>query len=545
MKLVSAAEMQQIEREADASGLSYAQMMENAGSGLAQYISEYYDEPGQKRVLALVGSGNNGGDALVALVKLAMRGWQTCAYLNRSRAADDPLIQRAHEAAVDLYCRDDDPGYERLGALLDDYPVLMDGVLGTGLHLPLRPGTAALLGFVRQRILSMEERPHVVAVDCPSGVDTDTGETAPETIPAELTVTMAAIKLGLLRFPAADLVGELLVAAIGRVDETPTWQAVRRTAPDQAVVRCLLPRRPRYSHKGTFGTALVVAGSRNYTGAALLAGEAAYRVGAGLVTLAVPESLHAVLAGRLVEATWLLLPEEVGVIAASAAPLVTEQLSRATALLIGPGLGMEDTTQHFLEQVLSPAMQAGRGKIGFLGQDTGARSPGTLKPARKLPPVVVDADGLKLLAKLPDWHTRLPPLSVLTPHPGEMGVLTGLSKEALQDDRVAIAEQYARRWGHVVVLKGAFTVVASPEGDTAVIPVATPALARAGTGDVLAGLIVGLRSQGVEAYDAAVAGAWIHAQAGIYAAEDMGNTASVLARDVLAACAPVMNGLIR
>lgn len=545
MKLVTAAEMQRIEREADASGLSYAQMMENAGSGLAQYISDYYDEPGQKRVLALVGSGNNGGDALVALVKLAVRGWQACAYLNKPRPEDDLLLQRAREAAVEVYCAEDDLGYAHLGSLLKAYPVLMDGILGTGLHLPLRPGTAGLLGYVRQRILALDERPHVVAVDCPSGVDTDTGEAAEETIPAELTVTMAAIKQGLLRFPAADLVGELLVAPIGMVDATPTWQGVRRIAPDQAFVRNLLPRRPRYSHKGTFGTSLVVAGSRNYTGAALLAGEAAYRVGAGLVTLAVPESLHAVLAGKLVEATWLLLPEEMGVIAGAAAPLVLDHLDRATALLIGPGLGLEETTRHFLELVLSPTAHGARSKIGFLGQEMGARRPEPNQPAVKIPPVVVDADGLKLLARLPDWPARLPPLSVLTPHPGEMSVLTGLSKEELQGDRIAIAEQYAAHWGHVVVLKGAFTVVASPTGDTAVIPVATPALARAGTGDVLAGLIVGLRAQGVAAYEAAMAGAWIHAQAGIYAAEDMGNTASVLARDVLAACVPVLNGLVR
>ncbi len=540
MKLVTAAEMQQIEREADASGLTYAQMMENAGSGLAQYIFDYFDEPGQKRVLALVGSGNNGGDALVAIAKLAVRGWQACVYLGRKRPETDPLLLRVREAAVDVYCAEEDEDFIHLGVLLEAYPVLLDGILGTGLRLPLRKDTAKLLGFARERIAGLDERPHVVAVDCPSGVDCDTGEAAPETIPAEITVTMAAIKQGLLRFPAADLVGELLVAYIGRVDDTPTWQAVRRTAPSQAVIRNLLPRRPRYSHKGTFGTALIVAGSRNFTGAALLAGEAAYRVGAGLVTLGVPESLHAVLAGRLAEATWLLLPEEMGVIDANAAPLVLDSTSRATALLVGPGFGLEETTGHFLEQLLGNAPHAARSKIGFLSQDTTAKP-----PAVKLPPMVIDADGLKLLARLADWPARLPPLSVLTPHPGEMAVLTGLSKEELQGDRIGIAEHYAELWGHVVVLKGAFTVVAAPGGETAVIPVATAALARAGTGDVLAGLIVGLRAQGVEAFDAALAGAWIHAQAGLYAAEDIGNSASVLASDVLAACVPVLNGLVR
>jgi NAD(P)H-hydrate epimerase len=151
----------------------------------------------------------------------------------------------------------------------------------------------------------------------------------------------------------------------------------------------------------------------------------------------------------------------------------------------------------------------------------------------KLPPVVVDADGLKLLARLPNWAAQLPAPAVLTPHPGEMGVLTGLTKDDIQADRVNVARRFSQEWGHVVVLKGAFTVIAAPDGETAVIPVATPALARAGSGDVLAGLIVGLRAQGVAAFPAAAAGAWIHAHAGLHAAQLLGNSASVLAGDIL------------
>jgi NAD(P)H-hydrate epimerase len=146
---------------------------------------------------------------------------------------------------------------------------------------------------------------------------------------------------------------------------------------------------------------------------------------------------------------------------------------------------------------------------------------------------VIDADGLKLLSRLKDWPMRLPALTILTPHPGEMAVLTGLEKEELMTDRLATAEHFAHKWGHVVVFKGAFTVVASPDGRASVIPVATPALARAGTGDVLAGLIVGLRAQGMPAFEAAAAGAMIHAQAGLHAAHTLGSTASVLASDVL------------
>ncbi len=151
----------------------------------------------------------------------------------------------------------------------------------------------------------------------------------------------------------------------------------------------------------------------------------------------------------------------------------------------------------------------------------------------KLPPLVVDADGLKLLAQIPDWHKKLPSLTVLTPHPGEMSMLTGLSKDEIQSDREAIAGKFAKQWGHIVVLKGAFTVIAAPDGRIAVNPFASAALARAGTGDVLAGLIVGLRAQGVEAFEAAVAGAWIHARAGLTALLEVGSAASVLAGDVL------------
>jgi NAD(P)H-hydrate epimerase len=161
----------------------------------------------------------------------------------------------------------------------------------------------------------------------------------------------------------------------------------------------------------------------------------------------------------------------------------------------------------------------------------------------KLPPMVIDADGLKLLARLVDWQSKLPNQTILTPHPGEMAVISGLSKDEIQADRINIAARFAKEWGHILVLKGAFTIIADPDGKIAVIPVATPALARAGTGDVLAGLIVGLRAQGVDAFQAAMAGAWIHAQAGLLAAQQLGNTASVLAGDVLRAVPQVLSKL--
>ena len=306
--------------------------------------------------------------------------------------------------------------------------------------------------------------------------------------------------------------------------------------PDEEWVRQVLPDRPLDAHKGTFGTALVVAGSANFTGAAWLAGQAAYRIGAGLVTLAVPAPLHSALAGQFPEATWLLLPHKNGAIAADACQTVLENLGRVTAMLVGPGFGLAQTSADFLEGLLVGSIEHQQAERHSAKQHA--------KPVpSELPPLVIDADGLKLLANIENWPKRLPDPAVLTPHPGEMSVLTDLHRDEIQADRLGVALRFSREWGHVVVLKGAFTLVAAPDGRLAVIPVATPALARAGTGDVLAGLIVGLRAQGVEAFQAAVAGAWVHAQAGLRAAEELGTTASVLAGDVLRAVITILGEL--
>jgi hydroxyethylthiazole kinase-like uncharacterized protein yjeF len=535
MKLVTVSEMVAVEKEADANGLTYDIMMENAGHNLSREVMElaYYqgDEEDEVQVIGLVGPGNNGGDTLVALTHLAEKGWTARAYLVKRKAKNDPLVKRLEEAEGEIYHADSDEGFNQLQAFLENADVVLDGVLGTGFKLPLKEDIGRVLAAAQGFIAGMEWSPFIVAVDCPSGVDCDSGQAAAQTIPADATVTMAAVKQGLLRLPAYGLAGELRLVDIGPLDELKSWQAIQNEVPDQEHVISILPKRGLDAHKGTFGTAVIAAGSLNYTGAALLAGKAAYRVGAGLVTLAVPAPLHSALAGHFPEATWVLLPHEMGVIASGAADVLTKNLERATALLVGPGLGLEDTTKEFISNLLKGAKaKPTNRRIGFVQGEGKAEEE---KSEKGLPPLVFDADGLKLLAKLPDWAKLLPAPAILTPHPGEMSALTGLSVEDIQNDRLAVAKKFATEWGHVVVLKGAFTVIAAPDGRTSTIAVATPALARAGTGDVLSGLIAGLRAQGVDAYNAAVAGAWIHAQAGLAAADDLGSEAATLAGDVL------------
>ncbi len=542
--LVTVAQMRALEAQAHERGWTYDDMMEAAGRGLAERVHWLYGETSSRTALGLVGSGNNGGDTLVALAHLAAWGWEVTAYLARPRPVKDPLVQRVVEAGGVVLRAEEDREYRHLRESLRAHDVLLDGLLGTGARPPLKEPLATLMARVKAWL--KEEGTAVVAVDVPSGTDCDTGQVADETFPADHTVTMAAVKLGMVQLPALSYLGELHVVDIGLPEDLPAWKDIRREVPDETRVRELLPPRPPDAHKGTFGTVLVVAGSVNFTGAAYLAGKAAYRVGAGLVTLAVPHPLHSALAGVFPEATWLLLPHELGVIAEDAAPVVWEHLQtgRIKALVLGPGFGLENTTRHFLARLLAsnPPKKKNR-PVGFLASESSAEQErsGEEKKDFPWPPMVVDADGLKLLAQLEDGVKALPGTAVLTPHPGEMAVLTGMSVKDIQARRIEVAESYAQKWGHVVVLKGAGTVIAAPDGRTAVLPVATPALARAGTGDVLAGAIGGLLAQGVPPYEAALAGAWLHAVAGQVAAEILGSTAAVLAGDVLDALPEVLS----
>jgi NAD(P)H-hydrate epimerase len=283
---------------------------------------------------------------------------------------------------------------------------------------------------------------------------------------------------------------------------------------------------------------MIIAGSINYTGAAYLSGMAAYQIGAGLVKMAVPGPIYSSLAGNFSEATWLLLPHDMGVIQAESAALIQKNLDKVTALLLGPGWGLEDTTKEFLERLLigKSSSQRKRSGIGFVMMDKDDE----FETTSLLPPIVIDADGLKLISKITNWEKILPENSILTPHPGEMAVMTDLNLKDIQANRMMVALEYSQKWGHIVVLKGALTIVAAPDGRLTIIPVAHPALARAGSGDVLAGIITGLVAQGIKPFEAATAGVWIHAQAGIEASERIGHPASVIAGDLLGSIAGVL-----
>ncbi len=532
IKVITVEKSRDLENKAHAGGLSFAEMMENAGRGTAVAIDRYLGAS-QKRIVVLVGPGNNGGDGLVAAHYLWEMGARVTCYLWKRRAEGDAHLKRIREDRLPLFGAEDDTSFEALRGLLSAADVVVDALLGVGVDRPIDGTLKELLHAARQAIVERkatrelavvvppdwaEPGPVVVAVDCPTGLNCDTGELDPAALPADMTVTFAYPKVGLLRFPGADAVGNIVVADIAIPPELAEEVGLEMASAEQ--IRAWLPVRPRAAHKGTFGRALIVAGSVNYVGAAALAGAGAKRVGTGLVTMALPMPIQPAVAANLTEATYLLLPHDMGVIASGAVKVLREKLEEYSALLLGPGLTQEKETVAFVHAFLGLERNERKGHIGFVSS-AAAEEP----ELPDLPPLVIDADGLNALAVAKRWWAALPPGTILTPHPGEMARLMGgdMTSKEIQEDREGVATRMATEWNAVVVLKGAFTVVAAPGGRVMIMPFANPALASAGSGDVLAGAIAGLRAQGMDAFEAAVAGAFLHGLAGELARAELGD----------------------
>ena len=502
MRVVSVDEMRAIERRADEQyGLDSPTLMEHAGRSVAEALRDRLggDVRGL-RVVTLAGPGNNGGDGRVMNRYLSEWGAQITTYRGR-----DNVIESAEgetPAGADL---------AGLRASLAEADVVADAFLGTGHARPLDPRmrqALALAGALRERQAPHAEpgrpRPFVLAVDLPSGLNADTGAVDEGTLAADLTVTLAFAKTGLILFPGAGYLGELVVGSIGLPAEMEIAPGLDLL--DAAQARALLPQRPADSNKGTYGKVMVLAGSPQFIGAAALCGASAGRVGAGLVTIATtPERAH-VYAATLPEVTYLLLPPDDADPDARARVLL-EGLRGYHALVVGPGLSQAPGVKPFL-----------------LALFAGLRA----LPEEERPRLLVDADGLNALAKEERWWTLLPSETVITPHPGEMARLRGGARVSSGGaDRLEVATQVARDWRLVVILKGACPLIASSQGDLRVNWSPNPALATAGTGDVLSGVIGGLLAQARAPYEAANLGVYLHGLAGMRVRARLGDAGPV------------------
>ena len=507
LKIVTVDQMRRLEEASAAEGVSTDTLMENAGLAAARECREILDPVAGSRVLVLAGPGNNGGDGLVAARHLQRWGALVTAYLVVPRPQDDPKLDLALERGVGAVCASDDPNLNVLEGQLAGSKLVIDAVLGTGRARPLD-------GVVREVLLRLsaarDRRPGLVvmALDLPSGMNADNGQVDPNCPQADVTVTFGYPKVGHFRFPGAAKLGRLEIVDIGVPNHLD--RDIKLELLTGEWVRGTLPSRPLDAHKGTFGHVLVIAGSRNYVGAAYLASQGAARVGPGLVTLASPRSVYPLLASKPTEVIHLPLPDDGnGRFHADAAELVRENMHQYSCLLVGCGFGCSEGMVEFLRRLL------------------------LLGPQPSLP-VVIDADGLNNLSEIEGWWQELKCPAVLTPHPGEMSTLTGLAISDIQADRTETAPEWAARWGKVVALKGAYTVIAAPDGTCRVSPFANPGLASGGTGDVLTGIIAGLMAQGLSPEEAACCGVYLHGAAGAAVHDELGDTGT-LAGDLLSA----------
>lgn len=502
MIVVTAQEMREMDRlTIQEHGVPSLVLMERAGIAVAEVLLGSFRKEARRGVLVVAGKGNNGGDGLVVARRLKAKKIP-CEVVLLGRGEDlSPDAVENLRAYRKLGGRvfEADGSLKPLQQRLKGKGLLVDAILGTGLKEEVRGIYAEAIKMMNGSGLP------IVAVDLPSGLDSDRGRPLGATIRASLTVALGFAKLGKVIHPGLSFVGRLVTADIGI-----HAQAVERVRPqtellEEAGIQRLIPRREPDTHKGTYGHLLVMAGSRGKTGAAILACRGAMRVGAGLVTLAAPRSLNDIFASSMVEVMTEPLRDDAH---EEPEPLDDREwrslLEKKSAFLFGPGIGVKDSARSALRWLL-----------------------------RNLEiPWVIDADGLNNLAAELDRlrGAKTPP--VLTPHPGEMARLLGVSTAAINQDRVGVARSFARERRCYLVLKGARTLIATPAGEVSINPTGNPGMASGGMGDVLAGVLAGLLAQGFKIEDALKLGVFLHGFVGDRIAEVKGEI-GIVASDVL------------
>lgn len=494
MRLVTASEMREMDRiSIDEAGIPGVVLMENAGRNAAKIFLDFYNPPRGSSIIILCGRGNNGGDGYVIARYLLERGMAVKVAIigKMDDISGDALtnLRIIQHLGIDITEVIDDDTWTVFSKGLQTADYIVDGLLGTGLHSPVRGSYKTVIDDVNR-----SGKP-LMAIDIPSGLNADNGQVLGAAIKADLTVTFGYPKPGQLIFPGNELVGRLDCIDIG----IPAMVA------DRLETSCCLTEPDDFGeflgitkkdiHKGSRGHLLILAGSRGKTGAAVLAATGALKTGAGLVTVGVPKSLNNVMEGKLTEAMTAPLPEtDDQSLAIRAKDAIFDLLKGKSALAIGPGLSTNPETVNLVGEILK--------KCDL--------------------PVVVDADALNAIALRPEYLESLDEKKVLTPHPGEMGRLAGMANNLVQADRIKISREYAEKWGCYLVLKGARTVMAEPDGMVYINPTGNPALASGGTGDVLTGMISGLITRGLPVSKAIIGAVYLHGLAADYLAEQQG-----------------------
>lgn len=511
MRIATAEQMRELDRRASEEfGVPSILLMENAGLRTFDVVAEMLEETGGSRVLIICGRGNNGGDGFVVARHLHASGAMVRVLLP-ARFEDvkgDALInlEICCKSGVDIT---EISEFEPVEDALLECDLVVDALFGTGIRGDITGLAGEIIDAINNSGLP------VVSVDLPSGLNADTGEIGGRCIEATATVTFALPKIGLATYPGAKYAGDVSVAEIGIPEAAFRTAGIRTylTSEDDVIYR--LPARPPDGHKGTFGHAALIAGSVGLTGAAAMSSMAAVRIGAGLVTLGIPTSLNDILEVKVTEVMTVPMSETPDrSFSRDAVGQALELIAKCDSVAIGPGLSRNPDTIAFVQELL-PQIEV---------------------------PMVIDADGLNAISEDVSVLSKLKAPAILTPHPGELSRLTGTPTSAIQSNRLKAAQDAARKFGAIVVLKGAATVIATPDGEAWINSTGSPALATGGTGDVLTGATVGLLAQGLSPLDAAICATFIHGMAGEIVAEEVGE-AGAAAGDLLEMLPQAINTL--
>ncbi|RJR16109.1 MAG: NAD(P)H-hydrate dehydratase [Nitrospiraceae bacterium] len=523
LKIATSAEMHRIDRTTiEKYGISGTVLMERAGLCVVERINDILfqntehithntEKNRAKKIIVVCGGGNNGGDGFVIARVMHNQGREVEVYLAATPRGLEGDAKINYDAA-----RKYGVAIRPVSHFLKHYPrgaarncIIIDALIGTGLNKEVRSPLSDIIGKINKMSCP------VVSVDIPSGISSDTGQIMGCAIKARYTVTFGLAKRGHFLYPGAEHTGQLFIEDIGFPLPLLASEKIRINMVQKEDINTLFPARPEYSHKGTYGHVLIIAGSRGKTGAALMAAKACLRTGAGLVTIGIPETLMGAFQSRVTEEMILPLPDKGnGTLSYGAAETIFDFLRKmGTVLAIGPGLSADKEISRLVTELVK-----------------GSRVP-----------IVIDADGLNAIADNVNLLRKSRAPVILTPHPGEMARLLIQSSivagkdnllTLIEEDRINIVLNFARQTGTYVVLKGPPTITASPLGEAYINTTGNPGMATAGTGDVLTGMISAFIAQGLSPADAAMAGVYIHGYAGDIIAEEKGKNA-LIASDII------------
>ncbi len=464
--IVTASESRQFDQLAEQAGMPSLVLMENAALRLAEVVTQHFELDPPKRIVILCGKGNNGGDGMALARHLSNIGFQVQVFLlaEPSELKGDAAInyKALFNFGVPVQPIVSSEQLPQLIEPLKSADLVVDALLGTGISGEVRGLYAEVI------LLITNYASRILSVDIPSGINSDTGEICGVAVRADATVTLGAIKLGLILFPGADYAGDLFVGSLGIPDSLLTKLNVRRFVATHELVQRVLPPRHPNTHKGNYGRVLIIGGAPGMSGAAIMAGKAALRTGAGLAQVALPQSLNIAIEASTLEVMSFPLPEtDAGTIALEALNVLSSRLEWADVIAVGCGISRNEQTQTFVRQLVAQVDK----------------------------PMVIDADGIIALAGHSEILLQRKSLTVLTPHPGEMATLLRTKTEAVQRDRVGTTIKAASEFKSIVTLKGARSITASPDGTIFINLTGNAGMATGGSGDVLTGMIAALLAQ--------------------------------------------------